>query len=383
MTEKLYYKSSKIKSFTATVLHCEKAGDFFKVILDKTAFFPESGGQASDIGTIGDASVFDVKEENGELVHYCDKLLPESSVFPCEIDWERRFAFMQNHSGEHIVAGLIHTLYGFENVGFHLENNTATVDFDGELTREQLDFVEEKANGVVFDNVAFTTYFPKKEELPFLEYRSKLDLTDNVRLVTIEGIDVCACCAPHVEKSGEIGLIKILDFTRHRGGIRLTMKCGSWALFDYREKYSNIRDISNLLSIKQEGAFRGVEKEYEALSLSKRELYEFKMKCVFSDLVALGFENKKAFILNSYYDGDMLREFVDGANKKGALIGAAFSGDDNSGYMYAVLSTNYDMNSFSKEMNAALKGRGGGRNGLIQGRVSATKPEIIEYFNNI
>ncbi len=383
MTEKLYYKSSKIKEFTATVLHCENAGKSFKIILDKTAFFPESGGQASDIGKIGDAFVFDVKEENGELVHYCDKLLPEGSDFPCKIDWERRFAFMQNHSGEHIVAGLIHTLYGFENVGFHLENNTATVDFDGELTREQLDLVEAKANDIVFSNVNFTTSFPKKEELPFLEYRSKLDLTDNVRLVTIEGVDVCACCAPHVEKSGEIGLIKILDFTRHRGGIRLTMKCGSWALFDYRDKYENIRDISNLLSIKQDEAFLGVEKEYEALSLSRRELYEFKMKCVLFDLEASTVDGKKAFILNSYYDGDMLREFADGANKNGALISAAFSGDDENGYMYAVLSTNYDMNSFSKEMNAALKGRGGGRNGLIQGRVSATKSEIMEYFNNI
>lgn len=382
MTEKLYYKSSKIKKFTATVLSCEEGEKYFEAVLDKTAFFPEGGGQSSDTGKIGESRVFDVKELDGIIVHYCDLPLNVGEEYSVEIAWQRRFSFMQNHSGEHIVSGITHALYGYDNVGFHMENDTVTVDFNGELSREQLDEIEKKANEAVFENIDFTVLYPTKDELPGMQYRSKLDLTDNVRIVKIGDIDMCACCAPHVEKSGEIGIIKILDFTRHRGGTRLFMKCGSWALFDYRDKYTSIHGISNLLSVKASESFEAVNRLKEALFTSKRELYEFKIKCVLSDVENLSFD-ENILIINSCYDGDMLREFVDASIKNGAPLAAAFSGDDESGYMYAALSNLRDMNAFSKEMNGALNGRGGGRNGLIQGRVAANKTEIIKYFNNI
>lgn len=383
MTEKLYYKSSKIRKFTATVLSCSPSGEHFEVILDKTAFFPEGGGQPGDCGKIGGASVLDTRESNGEIMHFCDSELTAGEAVECEIDWNRRFAFMQNHSGEHIVSGIVHSLYGYDNVGFHMSDNTVTVDFNGELSREELDEIEDKVNAVISQNVDFTVFYPEKSELPEIDYRSKLDLTEDVRLVKIGDVDICACCAPHVEKSGEIGTVKILDFTRHRGGTRLYMKCGIWAQSDYREKYTNIREISNLLSAKENEAFSAVQRLYDSASFSKRELYEFKMKCVERDVEATALNNGISLNVNQFYDGDMLREFVDSACKNGATLAAAFSGLDGEGYMYAVLGKSTDMNAFSKAMNDALNGRGGGRNGLIQGRVASSKSEIIEYFNNI
>lgn len=383
MTEKLYYKSSKIKNFTAVVLSCIPSKGCFEVILDKTAFFPEGGGQPADCGRIGNATVLDTGEINGDVIHFCDSPLEAGKTVDCEIDWKHRFALMQNHSGEHIVSGIVHSLYGYDNVGFHMSDNTVTVDFNGELSREQLNEIEDRANSVVSQNVDFTVFYPDKNELSSIDYRSKLLLTENVRLVKIGNVDICACCAPHVEKSGEIGTIKILDFTRHRGGTRLFMKCGAWAQADYREKYTSVREISNLLSVKENEAFSGVQRLYDSLSLSKRELYEFKLKCVERDFEATIVNNGVSLNVNSLYDSDMLLEFVDISCKSGATLAAAFSGRDGEGYMYAVLGKSGDMNAFSKAMNTALNGRGGGRNGLIQGRVASSKSEIIEYFNNI
>ena len=179
---------------------------------------------------------------------------------------------MQNHSGEHIVSGIVNSLYGYDNVGFHMEEDYVTIDFNGELTREQLDEIEDKVNFAIYKNYNINCWFPSEAELSKLDYRSKLELTENIRLVSIENTDLCACCAPHVKNTGEVGIVKILDFKRHRGGIRLVMKAGFKALLDYREKYKSVYDISNILSAKQPEIFNAVERVYNEVDDANRAL---------------------------------------------------------------------------------------------------------------
>ncbi len=381
MTEKLYYTDAYIKEFSAAVLSCTEKDGLYYTELNKTAFFPEGGGQTSDTGFIGETKITGVTEENGNVFHISKEPLTVGCEYYCKIDWEKRFLKMQNHSGEHIVSGIVHTLYGFNNVGFHLGEDEVTVDFDGELTREQLDEVEFEVNRVIYENVPFKCWFASEDEIKNLDYRSKLDLTENVRLVKIgEDVDLCACCAPHVNKSGEIGVVKILDFFRHRGGVRLFLKCGALALCDYKEKYNSVREISNLLSLKQHEVSDGVNRLYGELDKVRKEAYDFKISVVKSDVINYKDRKDVALIFSGIYNNDMQREFVNECYENGTVISAAFTGDDESGYSYTVLSKVIDMKIFSKEMNTALNGRGGGRDGMIMGKVSASEKDIKEFF---
>ena len=276
-TKKLYYENSYIKDFIAEVLSCEESDNKYKVILDKTAFFPEGGGQKPDLGSIGDAVVTYVQEVDGTVFHFLNKPLNIGEFYDCSIDWDIRFRRMQEHSGEHIVSGIVHGIYGYENVGFHMDEDYVTVDFNGELNREQLDDIEERANKAVYADYDIKCWFPDEKELNFLNYRSKLELTENVRLVEIENTDLCACCAPHLKRTGEVGIIKILDFMRHRGGVRIVIKSGLDALRDYRKKYKSVYDVSGLLSAKQDEIASSVERVQGELDCVKRDFYNFKI----------------------------------------------------------------------------------------------------------
>lgn len=379
ITEKLYDKDSHINAFTAKVIDCRKSENGFEIILDKTAFFPEGGGQYADTGKIGKASVTDVQIINNEIVHYTDKPLNTSDEISCEIDWEQRFRRMQNHSGEHIVSGIVHTLYGYENVGFHLGDDV-TIDFDGELTREQLLDVEKRANEAIYKNVKFICEYPDEEALKNLNYRSKLELTENVRIVTVEGYDVCACCAPHVYSAGEIGIIKILDFARHRGGIRVHLLCGKDALEDYETKYDNLRSVATALCTKQNEtapAFKKFNEEHGSLKAElaalKRELAQRK---------ASEIENTDECILIFETDTDMndLRKLVLNGAEKTAKLCAGFSGSDSSGYRFAIASKSINLREKSKIIISALNGRGGGSSELLQGNFESAKNEIEIFF---
>ena len=274
MTEKLYEKDAYIKEFTATVIDCISADNAFKIILDKTAFFPEGGGQASDMGVLDETEIFDVQIEDKTIYHYAKEPIKVGSEIIGKIFFERRFFFMQNHTGEHIVSGIAHRYFGVNNVGFHLSEDFVTVDFDKELSREQLNIVEYLANQTVWQNLPVRAYFPTEEELEKTEYRSKKEIDGAVRLVEIKDTDICACCAPHVKNTGEIGIIKLLDTEKMRGGIRIILKCGNFALQDYKNKYQNVSQISTLLSAKQENAYESVQKLDEKCTIASQKITE-------------------------------------------------------------------------------------------------------------
>lgn len=382
LSEKLFYTDSYISKFDATVLSCVKSSDIYKIILDKTAFFFEGGGQKADTGYIGDAFVFDVQEIDGEIVHFSKNEVSEGEKYICKIDWETRFKRMQQHSGEHVVSGIVNSIYGYDNVGFHMEDDYVTIDFNGELTRQQLDEIEDKANYAVYNNYSIECFFPSENELKTLDYRSKLDLTENVRLVRIENTDLCACCAPHLRSTGEIGIIKILDFMRHRGGIRLVMKSGFDALQDYRNKYKSVYDISNLLSAKQTEVFDAVDRLKNELESKDRQFYSFKNSVAQATRSSFASVGDNLYYFSHNFDADMMRDLVNYGMQKCKMC-FVFSGDDNKGYSYIIGSETVDFKGFLREFNNTLNGRGGGRDTMVQGKVSATEKEIVEYIKNI
>lgn len=380
-TELLYYNDSHLYSFDANCLSCKKNGKSFDVVLDKTAFFPAGGGQSGDVGKISGATVINTVISDGVVHHLCTSPVKTGSV-SCFFDGGVRFKRMQLHSGEHIVSGVAHTLFGCENVGFHMTDNEATVDFDRELTEAELSLVEKKANEAVWQNLPIRAYFPTQDELKELHYRSKLDLTENVRVVEISGIDLCACCAPHVSFTGEIGLIKITDKMRHRSGIRFTLKCGESAFEDYSKKHSVCAEVGALLSAKTEDIAAKTEKLLADFSILKREFAIYKKNVALACADNMTRENNCAYYVTDDFDSDMLRELAVFVGET-AKISAVFSGDDNKGYSFVAFSKTVASKELSSIFSEKLGAKGGGRDGLIQGSASCTKLQITELFGNI
>ena len=246
MTGKLFYDDSHRVEFTAEVLSCEPWKNQYKIVLDRTVFFPEGGGQYADTGELNGVRVTDVHEKDGVIFHTADAPLKEGETVAGSINWEERFEKMQQHTGEHIVSGLVNARFGYHNVGFHLGGDYCTMDFDGVLTKEELKEIEFAANEAVWKDLEVEVEFPPKDVLEEMEYRSKIEIEAQVRIVTVPGYDVCACCAPHVKKTGEIGLIKLVNMIHYKGGVRITMLCGARALRDYGRKDENIKEISTL-----------------------------------------------------------------------------------------------------------------------------------------
>lgn len=375
-TEKLYYIDSHLFDFEATVLDCRQVEKGWAVILDRTAFFPEGGGQLADTGFIGAAPVRDVQERGGEILHFCGEALPVGAHLPCRVEREQRLVRMQNHSGEHIVSGLAHRLFGCENVGFHMGEDCMTIDFDRELSWQQLMEVETLANEAVRENLPVLCSFPEGEALEKLEYRSKLDLTENVRIVEIPGIDRCACCAPHVERTGEIGLIKILDAERHRGGVRLSLCCGMLALRDYRVKQENIAAISQALSAKRHETAGAVSRLLSEQQRSKERIAALSMELARLKAERCPVTEGNLCVFDNVLDEVALRELVNLLMEKCGGIAAAFSGSDETGYRYIMGSRRVDLRRCAKEINRLIDGRGGGKPQMIQGSAAADAQRI-------
>lgn len=376
MTEKLYYTDSHIHEFSARVLSCEKAKKGFAVVLDKTAFFPEGGGQPADTGIIGPAAVRDVQEQNGEIFHYTDQALTPGEEYACALDWEQRLCRMQNHSGEHIFSGITHKLYGFDNVGFHMGAECMTIDFSGELSWEQLTEIETLANQAVRDDLPVKTCFPGPEALSQMEYRSKLELTRDVRIVEIPGTDRCACCAPHVKRTGEIGLIKLLSAERHRGGVRIELVCGMDALRECRLMQENVTAVSGLLSAKRAKSAAAVERVLAEQAKLKERVAELSMALARLKAERFGYTEGNICVFDKVLDEVALRELVNLLMEKCGGMAGAFSGSDETGYMYIIGSKNIDLRSHSREINAAINGKGGGTAEMIRGRASTSAENI-------
>lgn len=381
-TVKLYDIDSHMKEFDAVIVNTSTDEKGAYAVLDQTAFFPEGGGQYADIGTLGGAAITDVQEQDGEIRHYIDGALTAGERVHGILDWEIRFNRMQHHSGEHIVSGLVHQKYGYENVGFHLTDSCATLDFSGELTKEQLDEIELLANRAVWANTPVSAVYPDPVTLASLNYRSKLDLTENVRIVTFPGSDICACCAPHVNFTGEIGCIKLVDSMRHRGGTRVTLYAGKNALADYADKYRNVHAISALLSAKQSETAACVSRLHNEYLENKRAMNDLKKQLMEYKVSELSETDGHLLIFEENIDVLTMRGIANKAVPKCGGVCIVFSGNDAEGYSYIAASSNIDLRAFEKPFNTALSGKGGGSPEMIQGKVSAARIAIEEYMQN-
>ena len=344
MTEKLYYKDSHRFAFDAVVIDCREEKKGYSVVLDRTAFFPEGGGQLADTGTLSGVRVTDVHEKGGDIRHYTDAPLTVGECVHGEIDKEQRLRRMQNHSGEHILSGLIHNTYG--------------------------------ANEVVRQNLKLHIWFPNEAELHALEYRSKLELTENVRIVEIPGVDRCACCAPHVERTGEVGVIKILDSQRHRGGQRVSVICGLDALEDYRARQESVTDISRALSAKRGEVTQAVQRVLHEQQSMKERCDALSLALIRYMADAEG-EREGNIVLFSEVLGEIAqRELVNLLMPKAGGFAAVFVGSDKDGWRYVIGSLHADLRAGARTINAAISGRGGGTPQMIQGSATAPRAKI-------
>ena len=381
MTEKLYYIDSHLFAFEAAVTGCEETKGGFAVTLDRTAFFPEGGGQPADTGSIGPARVLDVHEKEGRILHYTDRPLPVGERFACAVDAEQRLRRMQNHSGEHIISGLVFREHGFDNVGFHMGPDCMTMDYSGELSWEQLMRIERLANEAVRADLPLKIWLPPEEELASLFYRSKLELTENVRIVEIPGIDRCACCAPHVERTGEVGLVKILTAERHRGGVRITALCGmdAWELAARQQE--SVTAISGLLSVPRDAIVSGVERLLETQTAQKERIAALSLELARLRAESAEKTEGNLVLFDRVLDEVAQRELVNLLMEKCA-VAAVFSGSDAEGWRYVIGSRETDLRKNGRAVNAGIQGRGGGSPRMIQGRAAADSETIRAFFRD-
>ena len=377
-TIKLYENDSYIKNFTATVIACEEKNGAFLIVLDKTAFFPEGGGQDADKGVINGIEVLDVQIKDDIIYHKLEKSLEIGSTVDCNIDWDTRFSRMQNHTGEHIVSGVIHRTFGYNNVGFHMNDTLVTFDVDGPLNDEQIREVELKANQAIYGNKSIKAIYPTAEELPDYDYRSKLDITEGVRLIEIEDTDLCACCAPHVARTGEVGIIKIVSYIPYKKGTRIEMLCGALALNDYINVHNANKQIMNMLSAKRFETPVAVERIQTELSSVRAENKKLSGKLAMLKMEKHIKDNKVCvFIDGASYDE--LR------NCSNVLIEEyeycyLFSNTDGNNYIYVVSSKENSVRDLVQNLNKTFNGKGGGRDTYAQGKIVATKEEILSFI---
>ena len=380
MTEKLYDIDSHLKEFNAVVIDSYKEAVGYVTVLDRTAFFPEGGGQPSDTGYINDVRVYDVQIDNGVIYHYTEKQFQKGEKVTARLDFERRFDFMQQHSAEHIVSGVAHKLYGCENVGFHLSDEIVTLDFDKPLTKEEIGEIEKLSNDAVFSNAKINAYYPDPEELTTIIYRSKKEIKEAVRIVEIEGVDACACCAPHVNYTGEIGLIKLLGTEKLRGGVRIELKAGSRSFFDYSEKHSGVLKISNALCVKQNEISDAVERLLGQISEMKYELTGLKNKMLSNTLESFNSDKEFSALFLEGHGIKELQSAADTLYKKLGGVRAVLS-ENESGFAFAVCGEGMALNELFNEFRQSFSVKGGGRNGMVQGTVMATRQDLEVFWS--
>ena len=382
MTTKLYYIDSHLFTFSARVLSCEQNKGRWEIVLDETAFFPEGGGQQADRGMLDEVEILDVHERGGEIIHYGTGPLQAGMTVEGKIDRELRLGRMQNHSGEHILSGTAHRLFGCDNVGFHMGSDDVTIDFNAELGADEILRIETLANEAVRENIPVKTFYPSKTELDALDFRSKKELQGDVRIVEIPGVDRCACCAPHVNNTGEIGVIKVRNFEKHRGGVRLSVSCGMWALEDYRRKQQSAAEISNLLSAKRDEIALAVQR-----LLQERDALKEKNAALSMELVQFKAEQqprteKNICLFEAIPDEIAVRELVNCLMDKCGGIAAVFFPGEGGSFRYIIGSRHTDLRVAAKCINTGISGRGGGRPEMIQGSAAASKEEIERFITD-
>ena len=383
-TVRLYDQDAYATKFEAEVLACEevekKEKKVYQVWLDQTLFFPEEGGQSSDMGTIDGIKVLDVQIKDEVITHTLAAPLAVGTMVKGVVDWKHRFYNMQQHSGEHIFSGIVHNRFGYDNVGFHLSDSIVTMDFNGVITAEDIEKIETEVNQAIIENIPVEVSYPTKEELKVLEYRSKIEIEGQVRIVTIPGYDVCACCAPHVRRTGEIGMLKVMNVQSYKGGVRISILCGFRALEAFRQKADIITELMAQFSTNQEALVENVTKLKNTNQTMKNQLASAKQELMEYKVAAIPEDSENAILFESDLDTPVVRNVVNGLVEKFTGICAVFVGNDESGYQFIIGSKNKDCRAIAAALREKLSARGGGSDKMIQGSVAASQLQIEELL---
>ena len=378
-TKKLYYEDVYKKEFTAKVLECRQGKKGYEVILDQTAFYPEGGGQPGDTGSLGEAAVTDVHEKNGELIHCTDRALEPGTEVQGQINWARRFDLMQQHSGEHIVSGLVHEAFGYDNVGFHMGSDVITIDFSGMLDEAQMAEIEAKANQIIWEHQEVEIFYPSEEELKELEYRSKKELSGWVRIVRFPGADTCACCGTHVTRTGEIGMVKLLSVVKFREGVRMEMISGRRVLDYLNMVNEQNRQISVKLSAKMDKTAQAVARLQDENFALKGRVHSLEENFIVNEAAKWN-DCENPLLFENGMEAGSVQKLADAVLQVCKGRCAVFSRNADGSYKYAMGEKDGDLRQFTKDMNAALNGRGGGKPFFVQGSVQASEKEIRAFF---
>lgn len=383
-TVRLYDQDAYATKFEAEVLACEevekKEKKVYQVWLDQTLFFPEEGGQSPDMGTIDGIKVLDVQIKDEVITHTLAAPLAVGTTVKGVVDWKHRFYNMQQHSGEHIFSGIVHNRFGYDNVGFHLSDSIVTMDFNGVITAEDIEKIETEVNQAIIENIPVEVSYPTKEELKVLEYRSKIEIEGQVRIVTIPGYDVCACCAPHVRRTGEIGMLKVMNVQSYKGGVRISILCGFRALEAFRQKADIITELMAQFSTNQEALVENVTKLKNTNQTMKNQLASAKQELMEYKVAAIPEDSENAILFESDLDTPVVRNVVNGLVEQFTGICAVFVGNDESGYQFIVGSKNKDCRAIAAALREKLSARGGGSDKMIQGSVAASQLQIEELL---
>lgn len=378
-TRKLYYEDPFQKGFATTVVSCDAVKGGYAVVLAETAFYPEGGGQPYDTGVLGEANVLEVHEKGGVITHLCDKPLEVGKSVSGKIDWARRFDHMQQHSGEHICSGLICERFHCDNVGFHMGADVVTIDFNADISWDELMEIEQLANLYIYEDHPIDIQFYRGAELDKVEYRSKKPLEGDVRIVSFPGADCCACCGTHVLRSGQVGLVKFLSVQKFREGVRIELLCGKRALEYLSKTWEQAKAIGQRLSVKpvdSEAAVERLEGELTSLKLRCTQLEESVFESIAKELAGKG----DVMLFQPSMRPDSVRRLMDAVSKTCSGLAAVFSGEEGH-YAYALgRADGQDISPLVKAMNTALHGRGGGRNGFAQGSVETERSAIESFF---
>lgn len=380
-TKKLYDLDAYATEFDAQVISCEavngEGGTLYQAVLDQTLFFPEEGGQSPDQGTLGGQAVLDVQIKKGVIMHTLSAPLAAGENVHGSINWQHRFFNMQQHSGEHIFSGLLHRRFGYDNVGFHLSNQIVTMDFNGVLSEKEAAEIEYQANEVIVRNLPVQVSYPSREELAVLDYRSKIEIDGQVRIVTIPEVDVCACCAPHVRRTGEIGMLKIMNMQSYKGGVRISILCGFRALLDFRQRISVITELSSLLSANQESLPAAAGKLKESNQSLKYELTAEKGRYLTSKIENIPKEQQDVCLFEDGLDAQVMRTAVNQLTAQHTGICAVFSGNEEKGYQFIIGSSGEDVRRVMSVLKENFGARGGGSAAMVQGSVKAEKEVLL------
>ena len=378
MTEKLFYEDPFLKEFSATILDCREEKGQWIVTLDRTAFYPEGGGQPADQGVLGGSAVTDVRERDGEIVHICAGPLPVGESVSGQVDFARRFDFMQQHSGEHIVSGILCGLFHCANVGFHIGHELVTIDFDAQLAPEDVEEVERRANQYIWEDRAVDISLPSPAELEKLAYRSKKALTGQVRIVSWPGADCCACCGTHLRSSGQVGLVKLISCQKFREGVRIEMAAGGRALRWANAVAGQNSRVSQLLSAKPDATAQAVERLQGGLYALRGRVAALEE----ADFARKADQHRDAgdvLLLEGPMASESVRKLCGAVQAACGGRCAVFAGAEES-WQYAISQPGGDLRELTKALNARLQGRGGGKPAFVQGSVQTGEEAIRAFF---